>query len=127
MVFAEVLLAVFIIGTVLSSSLLLQNTLFSNVFTITARFERMFLLKNRFVQEKMRRVEQSKEKRAAVPNAAFPDTKISYTTKKPDKSSSLKQFKSIMIEQAKATWKENLREQSESMITLLFRPEKQKK
>ena len=124
MTFIEVTLAVFIIGSLLSSLLLLQSNVVRNVFQFSSRSDRLFLMKDRLAQTVLER-EQKKEgkKETKIEN---PQTTIIYEQKKVAKGSTLKNFEDIVIEQVTAKWDEWGSTQKETMITFLYKPESKK-
>ena len=124
MTFIEVVLAVFIIGSLLSSLLLLQSNVVKNVSLFTARSNRTFMIKDTLVQAEIDR-EMQKEP-AKEQKIDDPKTTITYEQKKISKDSSLKKFEDIVIETVSAEWDEWGSKRKETMIKFLYKPEKKK-
>ena len=125
--FIEVVLAVFISGAMLSSLLLLQGTIFSGLVTVSSRLGRTLLLKDYLSQVAFAREKKEKEalKSPQTKKIDVPETTMRYELKKPSKDSSLKFFEHVMIERCTAEWTEFAQKRDESVITFLFKPEKQ--
>ncbi len=123
MTFIEVVLAIFIIGSLLSSLLLLQSNIVRAVWQFSSRANRILLLKNRLMQalleQEKKEKESPKEKKVEEPK-----TTITYEQKKISKDSALKKFENIVIEKVSAQWQEWDTKQKETMITFLYKPEK---
>lgn len=123
MTFIEVVLAVFILGSLLSSMLLLQSNVLKNVFEFSSRSERMLFMKDRFVKAALAR--EKKEKEDIKPQEIEePKTTIRYEQKKPSKDSSLKNLNDIIIEKVTAEWDRWGTKEKETMINFLYKPEK---
>ena len=127
--FIEVILAVFIIATVITSLLLLQGTAFSGLATISARLDRVFLINEYFAQSRFARAkkEAAAEKSPQTKKIDDPKTIITCELKNPARESSLKLQEHIKIEKCTAEWDEFALKLRETMITFLFKPEKEKK
>ena len=123
--FIEVILAVFIVGTVLTSLLLLQGTAFSGLATISARLDRVFIIKEYLAQKVIARTKKEKgaEKSPQTKKIDDPKTTITYELKKPPRESSLKLQEHIKIEKCTAEWDEFALKLRETMITFLFKPD----
>jgi Tfp pilus assembly protein PilV len=127
MSFIEVIVALFVMGTMLSSLLLMQGTIFSGLVTESSLLGRVFLLEDYLSRRAFAREKNEKEafKSPKMEKINQPETTIAYTLKKPSKESSLKGLEQLMIEHCSAAWNELAQKQKESMITFLFKPEKQ--
>ncbi|MGE0206656.1 MAG: hypothetical protein AB7R69_02290 [Candidatus Babeliales bacterium] len=124
MTFIEVVIATFIVGSLLSSLLLLQNTTLFSVGRFIGQSERIFLLLNRLDQAAFERARHEKEPKKEPKKKEPSETKIMYEQKKIAKESSLKNIKNLVIEKVTAEWEYGNRSFKESMITFLYKPEK---
>jgi Tfp pilus assembly protein PilV len=125
MTFIEVVLAVFMLGSLLSSLLLLQSNVLKNVFQFSSRAERVLLMKDRLIKAALSREKKEKEEKK-IEEIKEPLTTINYELKKLSEDSSLKIFKNIVIEKVTAEWDYWGTKEKESMITFLYKPEKKK-
>lgn len=124
--FIEVVATVFIVGTMLSSLLLLQGTIVDHLATASARLGHVLLLKNYLAQAAISREKKEPFKDGQTKKIDEPlPTVLRYVLKKPSRESSLNSFESIMIEHGIAEWTEIGQKRDETMITFLFKPEKQ--
>jgi prepilin-type N-terminal cleavage/methylation domain-containing protein len=127
--FIEVMLALLIVGSVLSSIFLLQQTVLDSVTNYAARWERIILLKKRLMQATIDRAKEglygasTKKTKEEIQKL---QTTISYDLKKAPKDSALEKFPSIMIETASAQWQEWYGKRKETMISFLYKPEQKK-
>lgn len=123
MTFIEVVLAIFIVGSVVSAVLLLQSNVLKNTFSFSSRAQRIVLLRDCFMQAALHRAkkEPGEFKPQDIPE---PKTKFIYQLKKPSQDSSLKKFKNIMIERISAQWDYWGSSQQEDMISFIYKPEK---
>jgi hypothetical protein len=123
----EVALALVLIGSVLSSLFLLQNTLLEGVTRFSQRLERIYLLKKRLQEAAFARLqegmfgESSKKMETQIDQ---PPTRIQYEIIRPSKESALRNYKGIMIERVTAEWEQWYGTRQETMISLVYRPEK---
>lgn len=120
----EIMLAVFMLGSLLTANILLQTTAFSGIVQFSARMERIILLKNKIQQVFFERAQKKEPSKETI--IKEPETTIRYSTKRPPKESSLKEFKNIMIENITAQWDSRSAKEEETLISFLFKPEKQK-
>ncbi len=123
MTLVEVMLALFMIGTVLTTLFVLESTIFNKVADYSTKIGRIFLLKERLFKahfERAQRIKAQDKKQEETTN----NVTISYELKKPSKDSVLKKFDGIMIEQVTASWDEFGVQQKETMINLVYKPEK---
>jgi type II secretory pathway pseudopilin PulG len=122
--FMEVMIAIIMLGMLLTAILNLQNTSFNSVVDYSARLRYIFSLRNRLVTAALERAEQ-KEEKSEQPKAAENGVKISYALKKINEKSVLKKFENCFIEKADAQWQEGRKKRQETMITFLYKaPEK---
>lgn len=121
----EVMLAIFMVGVLLSALLALQGKIFDGIATYSSRMNRVFLLKNRLFEVALDRA-KGETKVAPEKKIDEPATVIRYESKKPSQESSLKKFNDIMIERVTAEWDEWKTKRQEVMITFLYKPEKKK-
>ena len=123
MTFIEIVFAVFILGSLLSSLLLLQSNVLKNIFNFSSRAERFLLLKDRLGKAAMEREKKTKSENKPE-TIKEPKTVIKYAVKKPSGESSLKKFESVAIEKVTAEWEHWGAKEEETMITFMYKPEK---
>lgn len=120
----EVMIAVVMLGMLLTAILSLQNTTFNSVVDYSARLRHIFSLRNRLVVAAQERVEQKEEKKVQ-PAQQENEVKFSYALQKINEKSVLKKFESCFIEKADAQWQEGRKKKHETLITFLYKaPEK---
>ncbi len=120
----EVMIAIVMLGMLLTAILSLQNITFNSVVDYSARLRHIFSLRNRLIVAALDRAEQKEEKQAQ-PAAQEKEFKLSYVLQKINEKSALKKFESCFIEKAEAQWQEGRKKKSETMITFLYKaPEK---
>lgn len=120
----EVMIAVVMLGMLLTAILSLQNITFNSVVDYSKRLRTVFLLRNRLVTAALDRAQQKDEKQS-LPSAQDNEVKLSYVLQKINEKSSLKKFESSFIEKAEAQWQDGRKKKNETMITFLYKtPEK---
>ncbi|HEX2978415.1 MAG TPA: prepilin-type N-terminal cleavage/methylation domain-containing protein [Candidatus Babeliales bacterium] len=125
----EVMLALFIVGSVLTSIFLLQQRITDSVTSYATSWQSIILMKKRMEQAVFDRAKEglygpaSKKSKETV---GTPPVTITYELKKPQKSSPLEKFPSIMIESLRAQWDEWYGKREEKMISFLYKPEQKK-
>ncbi|KKP36049.1 MAG: hypothetical protein UR26_C0001G0093 [candidate division TM6 bacterium GW2011_GWF2_32_72] len=117
----EVLFAVVIFGTVFTLLLRNQMNLTINVYRTSAIRSRLFQVKDLLVRASSDVNMYDKKKYTKEVN--FPDTVLTYSLDKIQKSSSLKSFKNLFIQKVVGKSSEG----SESLVTLFYKMEKKKK
>lgn len=120
----EVMIAIIMMGMLLTAILTLQNTTFNSVVDYSERLRYIFSLRNRLVTAALDRAEQKEEKKEQP--QAQEGVKISYALKKINEKSVLfNKFENCFIEKADAQWQEGRKKRQETMITFLYKaPEK---
>ena len=125
MTFIEVILAVAIIGSVLTALFSLQTGIFSAIFNDYSRISRVFYLKNFFFDyDSFQKVQQEKNIKMDLKE---PITKLTYETKKISEKSSLKKFENVSLFKATAKWRGLIRDQEESIVSFIYIKPKKKK
>lgn len=120
----EVMIAVVMLGMMMSAILTLQNTTFRSIVDFSARLGHIFSLKNRFVAAALHRAEQ-KEEQPKTATANQPTEEIKFGLEKIDEKSELKKFEYSMVQKGIIQWQEGLIKRQETMITFLYKaPEK---
>lgn len=118
----EVMIVVPIIGIALPALLGLGSMLFKTVSQATARFEHVIVLKNFLVEAHENQWWKSSEKRTQ--HNEFPALDMAYSTKPVSDKSSLKTVKNLVIEQVDARWVDGGRTRTDSLVFLMYKPEK---
>lgn len=121
--FIEIVLAVYMIGSLLSALLLLQSSVFSHVATSVARMNRIILLENYLFDIDLdARIEKKTESKRTVQNSS---TKLSYTASAAKTESDIQRFKNIEIIRLNAVWDQSHTQAQESLIAFRYRPKKE--
>lgn len=117
--FVEIVITIAIVGTLLTSIFMLQNTVFINVINQHERISRIFYIKNLFF-------EPSKEKNIKK-EISDPVTQLSLQTNLPSEQSELKKFENIYILKTTGKWMGRKGEREETMITFVYEKPAKKK
>jgi prepilin-type N-terminal cleavage/methylation domain-containing protein len=122
--FIEIVIAIAIIGILLTALFNLQNTVFNSASREHSRMMRIFNIKNLFfnneINQKIVKEKQIKQ------NIEDPQTLLTYQALKPSDKSALKRFNGISILKATGTWQLFNNDFDEIMVSLLFTPDKKK-
>lgn len=117
--FIEVVLTVYMIGSLLSAILLLQSTVFSHVTGSVSRMSRMTLLEQYLYEIdldlKLKKITPAKK------TIETPPTTLTYKAMSPKEESALKHFKNISIVRLDASWDQAHRSFRESLIVVRHR------
>lgn len=124
--FIEVVLSIFIIGTLLSSVLLLQSTVVNGLQSASGRAQRIFLLTEELFNASFSRLKKEKKTDKRTIKINDPETAITINTFRPKKSSSLSDIENIMIENITAEWQEWTGKRMEQLVTIVFAPKEKK-
>lgn len=123
--FIEVIIAITIVGLILTSLFGLQTTMFKNIINGHFRTSRLFFLKN-FLLDEDNLKKAKKEKKVIERDLTDPKMKMKYELKKVDEKSNLvKNFKNVSLIKVTGTWQGLRAQQEESFIRLVYiKPEK---
>jgi len=120
----EVMIAIIMLGMLMTAILTLQNSTFSSVIDFSARLRHIFSLRNRLVVAAQDRAEQKEEKEESA-KVQVDEFKMSYALQKINEKSVLKKFESCFIEKVVGQWQEGRKKKQEVLITFLYKaPEK---
>lgn len=125
--FIEVVLAVLMLGIMLTAALGLQNSSFTTIVKYSERLRTVLLLKNALFDAAYARAQN---KGYAHDEKKVTDTverTVRYSTQKISEKSSLHAFADVVIEKAEATWSGVIRQNTETLTTFLYKPEKKEK
>ncbi len=118
---AEIMIALFIMATLLSSIIILQQNSVQMIRFFSEKFDYMLQLRSLIVEQDInhaRGIEKEQlEKKTDI-------SSIMLLTKPVEKNSTLSSFKNIIMQQARARWKEGVHTRSSALISLLYSPEK---
>ena len=125
--FVEVALAVLVLGIMLTAALALQNSSFTSILRYSEKLTRVLLLKEVLFDASFARAQNKpydkQEKKVTEPI----ETTLNYSIAPVNKNSPLKNFSTILIEKAEASWAGITRQNKETMITFVYKPEKSEK
>lgn len=117
--FIEVVLTVYMVGSLLSAILLLQSSVFSNVTGSVSRMSRILLLQQYLydidLDGKLKKTTPTKK---TIEN---PPTTVTYNVMSPREGSSLQHVKNISIVRLEATWDQTNRSFKESLFAVRHR------
>lgn len=122
----EVLLAVAIIGLVLTPIFITQSTLLQSVSRISRRMARVFFAKQFLIESTS--VMQLKQKDKEDPSITIekvddPETVVMYKVQKLPKNSVFSQFPDLYLKSTTAKWQRDGIEQEQTLISFMFQPE----
>ena len=120
----EVMLALFMVGSLLSALLILQSTSTTSIKHFSDRFNRVRILRNFFIQLQLERAKGSDKAHAATQADKVWGT-IHYKTHKPSKASAVSAFPTIVIEQASLEWQEGTSKRTETLVSLRYKKPEQ--
>ncbi len=121
----ESIIALGMLGVLISSVMVVQQSSFTKINTSSAKLRRIFLMNNMLLEATRNRKEgtQFPEKIAV----SDPETTIFYTRKEAEKNSSLKDFNNITIENIEASWQDGSVKYREKIIHVVYEPEVEQK
>lgn len=120
----EVMLALFIVGALLTTLFMTENVVFTRIVNYSSRIDHIFLLKQRLFQAAFDRAQGGDEKTKHQEATNKPENALVYEEKKPSQNSALKDFESIVIEYVSSSWTDIMGKQKEVIINLIYKPEK---
>jgi prepilin-type N-terminal cleavage/methylation domain-containing protein len=121
----EVMIALAMIAVLLSTLMMVQSKVFSNVISSTFKIERFYSIRNMFLLTKIKPLED--DKKSWEKTIEDPETKLTYEKKSIKKESQLSRFKGLFQEVATGTWHEWGRERAYDIISYQFDPPKKEK
>lgn len=119
----EVMVAVLMLGMLMTAILSLQNVTFASVTDYSKRLDHIFLLKNRLVAAALQR---AKQEETTTQKTVGSEKGIQYSLEKMNEKSALKKFKNCYLEKVTAQWKEGLTKKQETIITFLYKAPQKK-
>ncbi|MEX0848691.1 MAG: prepilin-type N-terminal cleavage/methylation domain-containing protein [Candidatus Dependentiae bacterium] len=127
----EVLLAMTLVGVVLTPIYSLQNTVFTRVLKMVNAVERMFVAYDFFLDEEnvlRQNRKKKKEQKKITKKIDDPSTELIYEVQDVPKDSALqKNFNNLYIEKTTWDWQEGNKKRSDQFINILFEPPMPKK
>ncbi len=122
----ETLIAVAIIGVLLSPLLITQGSLLRAVAQQVRAFERILDAKNFLWTARLQAEKQDKPE--FTMDKTVPDRQLTlkYQVAPIDKKSALKDFKHVYRERVELTWQQDGRTKKDELVTFVFKPEKPK-
>lgn len=125
MTLIEVMIALFMLASLLTSLFITQDSVFIRVNYYSSAYNCILLLKEKLTQTMLKLNLESSKKDLDGGEKILPELAISYEKKIPNKKSSLNQFKSIIIEKAIGKWTDINGKHQESLVCLRYNPEKE--
>jgi len=120
--FIEVVLAVLMMGIMLTAALGLQNSSFTSIVKYSERLRSILLLKNVLFDAAYARAQNKGYAQDEKKITDTIETTLRYSTQKVPQNSALHTFDNIVIEKAEATWSGVVRNNKETLITFLYQP-----
>lgn len=122
----EVLLALAIIGMVLTPILLIQQIVLRRSSSSANLFSRIIQAKDFLIDQQFENIQESQDV-TAEKKITNPATTLIFNSKKLPENSSLKKFKHIKIDSVTMQWTaEQNKKRKEKLVTFSFKPEEQK-
>lgn len=122
----EVLLALAIIGIVLTPIFLIQQVVLRNSSSSARLFSRLIQAKDFLVDQQFENVQETQEVNAEH-KIANPPTTLIFNSKKIPENSALKKIKHVMIDSVTMQWTdERNKKRQEKLVTFSFKPEEAK-
>lgn len=121
----EVLLALAIIGMVLTPIFLIQQMVLRRSSSRANLFSRLIQAKDFLVDQQFENIQEAKEV-TAEKKITSPITTLIFNSKKLPENSALKKFKHIMVDSVNMQWTEQNKKRQEKLVTFSFKPEEQK-
>ncbi len=120
--FIEVVIAIAIIGTILTSLLSLLGAVFRATYQVHARTERMLMLRNLFFNQEDIGQLLADPTREIKRTIQEPMTELKFFLVRPKEGSQLaKRFQDTWLVQAKAEWQEFGRKQDEILVGMQYK------
>lgn len=123
----EVLLALAIIGLVLSPIFVIQSAVLRSSSKAASLYTRLLNAKDFLIDQQFEHAD-SDQPATTERKVANPPTNLVFSSKKIPENSSLKKFKNIMIESVSMEWTDaQNKKRQEKLVTFAFKPEQEKK
>ncbi len=119
----EAILSTVIMALVLTTVIVSQSALFRSVVTRSRSYERLVQAKY-YMHQMRRKVPQDARQFHEEKKATKPTTTLIYDLKEPQGTSALASTGTILIEQVRWEWQEGRTKRTDSMITLLYKPQR---
>ncbi len=122
----EVLLALTIIGLVLSPIFVIQSSVLRSTSKAAQIFTRLLIAKDFLIDQQFEHAD-SDQAVTTERKITVPPTKLVFSSKKVPDNSSLKKIKNIMVESVAFEWTDAQgRKQQQKLVTFSFKPEQEK-
>lgn len=121
----EVLLALAIIGLVLTPIFLIQSAVLRRTSAGAQQFLRIIQAKDFLIDQQFENMQEA-QAATAERKITNPPTTLSFSSKKIPDNSALKKFKHIMIDSVTMQWTEQNKKRQEKLVTFSFKPEGEK-
>lgn len=121
----EVLLALAIIGMVLTPIFMIQQMVLRRSSSSAQLFSRLIQAKDFLIDQQFENMQETKEV-TAEKKITNPITALTFNSRKVPENSALKKFKHIMIDSVTMQWTEQNKKRQEKLVTFSFKPEEQK-
>ncbi len=119
----EVMIAIIMLGMLMTAILNLQNTSFGSIVTSSSKLTHVLSLRNNFIIASLQRAKQQEE---PTKKATTEAAEVTFSTGPINEHSSLKKFSNTIIEKAQAQWQHGIIKLQEKMITFLYKaPQKE--
>ncbi len=123
----EVLIAVAMIGLLLSPLFITQGSLLLSVADRARMFERILKAKNFYWSAKQKAEKQEKPEFTLNKKVDNPQMILKYQVTQPSGKSALKDFKDVYHEQVKIEWQDGRVKREDALVSFVFKPKEQKK
>lgn len=117
----ETIVSMGIVAGVVTILLMMSSTLLQRTKLVSARVERLFLLRP-FLSEAREKTAGQPQEAVYEKDVAALATKLSYRRTRPAENSVLHTTKSVYLERVTATWREGAAVMTESMLTTTYIP-----
>lgn len=121
----EVLLALAIIGMVLTPIFLIQQMVLRRSSAGANLFSRIIQAKDFLIDQQFENMQETQAS-TAERKITNPPTTLTFSSKKIPENSALKKFKHIMVDSVTMQWTEQNKKRQETLVTFSFKPEEQK-
>lgn len=120
----EVLLALAIIGIVLTPIFLIQQVVLRRSSSDARFFSRIIYAKDFLVDQQFENMQEAQEIGATEKKITNPPTTLIFSSKKIPENSALSKFKNVMLDSVTMQWTdERNKKRQEKLVTFSFRPE----
>jgi len=123
----EVLIAVAMVGLLLSPLFITQESIFLSVAKGAQSFGRIIKAKNFYWSAKQKADKQEKPGFTLDKKLDDPIMMLKYEVTSQSQKSSLKDFKDVYKERVKITWQDGRRKKEDALVSFVFKPQQQKK